>query len=106
MVELTKLLEYFELPIDPDLVKEAVEFSSFSNMKKMESQRKFKNKRIEPYDPHNLNSVKVRKGRVGGHKQDLSQEDLQWVNGRLNNSLNDKSKSMIGIQHFTPVYDD
>ena len=106
MFELTKLLEYFEIPIDSHMVKEAAEFASFGNMKKMESQRKFKNKRIEPYDPSNLNSVKVRKGRVGGHKQDLSQEDLQWVNGRLNNSLNDKSKSIIGIQHFTQIDDD
>lgn len=103
--ELTKLLEYFEIPIDLTLVDKAVEFSSFENMKRMETDRKFKNKRIEPYDTDNLDSVKVRKGKVGGYKQDLPKEDLQWINERMKNSLNDRAKSMLGIGHLTRTYD-
>jgi hypothetical protein len=49
-------------------------------MKKMEEMRHFLNKKLQPGDSEDEDSFKVRRGVVGGYREDLSLEDCQYIN--------------------------
>jgi hypothetical protein len=92
------LLRYEELHADPqgnlrsvldfigadhigdNIVEKAVEFASFSNMKKLEETRHFLSKKLQPGKSEDEDSYKVRRGVVGGYRDDLSLEDCQYIN--------------------------
>lgn len=63
------------LKIDDGILKKAIEFSSFKNMKKLEKNQFFSDKTLKPKDPNDNRTYKVRKGKVGGYKSSLSKED-------------------------------
>ena len=67
--------------IDDGIVQKAVEFASFSNMKKLEESRHFQSKKLQPGNAEDDDSFKVRRGVVGGYRDDLSPEDCQYING-------------------------
>lgn len=93
------LLRYEELHADPKgklgsvldfigadriadgIVQKAVEFASFSNMKKLEETRHFLSKKLQPGKSEDEDSYKVRRGVVGGYRDDLSLEDCRYING-------------------------
>ncbi|MHC5111973.1 MAG: sulfotransferase domain-containing protein [Planctomycetota bacterium] len=62
-----------------DVVRRAVDFASFDNMKSMESQGRFARKMMQPGDPGDAESFKVRKGKVGGYVEYLGDEDLAYI---------------------------
>ncbi len=65
--------------IDPHMLKEAVAFASFDNMKKMEADGYFQDARMRPADVSDEESFKVRKGIAGGYKAYLSEVDIQYI---------------------------
>jgi hypothetical protein len=72
--------------IDQEVLQEAVNFSSFENLRKMEADNYFASqsggddiKRLTPGDIHDPESFKVRKGKVGGYKEYLSREDIEYI---------------------------
>lgn len=76
-----KVLEFLNFDINKKvLAQQAVEFSQFENMKKMEANGQFKNKILQPGDPSDPNSFKVREGKVGGYVSHFSEEDLCRLN--------------------------
>ena len=66
--------------LDEEIVRNAVDFSRFDNMKRMERKRRFENARLQVRDEADPESNKVRKGKVGGHADYLSPEDLAHCN--------------------------
>jgi hypothetical protein len=66
--------------IDNGIVQKAVEFASFSNMKKLEESRHFQSKKLQPGKSEDDDSFKVRRGVVGGYRDDLSVDDCQYIN--------------------------
>ena len=62
-----------------DRISEAVQFGDFKNMKKMEASGSFNTTILSPTNPNNQNSYKVRKGKVGGYKDELSGTDVEFV---------------------------
>jgi hypothetical protein len=66
-------------PVDDELLDSSVEFASFDNMKAMESENRFDRKLLRPADPSDPESFKVRRGRVGGWVDYLSEEDARLV---------------------------
>jgi hypothetical protein len=66
--------------LDEEIVRNAVDFSRFDNMKRMERERRFENARLQVRDEADPESNKVRKGKVGGHADYLSPEDLAHCN--------------------------
>lgn len=66
-------------PIDPELVDQSIEFASFDSMKSMESEDRFDRKMLQPGDPSDPESFKVRRGKVGGFVDYLSPDDTRFI---------------------------
>jgi hypothetical protein len=82
--ELARALDFMGFaPHDPALVKEAVEFARFENMKRMEKNNVFDHHKLRAVDPSDPDSYKVREGKVGGHVKHLEGGDLAYVNAAL-----------------------
>jgi alcohol sulfotransferase len=67
---LTQLAAFIGAPADDAQIRDAVEFSSYENMKKMEEKKTFwlSGGRMVPKDRSNPNSYKVRRAKVGGYR--------------------------------------
>jgi hypothetical protein len=76
--------------VTPEIVSRAIEFGSFNNMKSMEKSGEY-NWRLSSPDLNDNESYKVRKGKVGGYAEYLSQEDIEYI---------DRSISESGISFF------
>jgi len=64
---------------DMPIFEEALEFSRFENMQKLEAAGVFDSKILHPGDAHDPESFKVRRGKVGGYREYLSAEDLEYA---------------------------
>jgi sulfotransferase family protein len=62
---------------DMSIFQEALEFSRFDNMQKLEAAGAFDSKILRPGDVRDPESFKVRRGKVGGYREYLSAEDQQ-----------------------------
>jgi hypothetical protein len=69
--------------IDESILRHSLQFSSFENMKRMESARQFRNKILSPGNVQDLDSYKTRRGIVGGFKDYLGPEDVRYMNDTL-----------------------
>ena len=58
----------------------AITFASFDSMRELEKKDFFKDNRLRAKDANDPNTFKVRKGTVGGFREELSDSDLQYVN--------------------------
>src|SRR5437764_9057269 len=68
-----------EASADPNIFQEALEFSRFENMQKLEAAGAFDSNILHPGDVRDPESFKVRRGKVGGYKEYLSVEDQQYA---------------------------
>jgi len=62
-----------------NIFQEALEFSSFENMQKLEAARAFDSNILHPGDVRDPESFKVRRGKVGGYREYLSAGDQQFA---------------------------
>lgn len=62
---------------DANIFQEALEFSKFENMQKLEAAGAFDSNILHPGDVRDPESFKVRRGKVGGYSEYLSAEDQQ-----------------------------
>lgn len=82
----TEILKHIEFSVmDEKLAMEAIEFSRFENMKKMEAKNKFGSKILRPGDPDDPDSYKVRKGEVGGYRNYFDDSELHDLDKSLAN---------------------
>ncbi|PYL13889.1 MAG: hypothetical protein DMF43_03525 [Verrucomicrobia bacterium] len=58
---------------------EALDFSRFENMQKLEATGAFDSKILQPGDVRDPESFKVRRGKVGGYREYLSAEDQKYA---------------------------
>ena len=93
--ELTKILKFLDISVNDELVKMAVEFATFNNMRDMEERGRFESSRLVPGDKADTESYKVRKGIVGGYFDYLSQEDIDYLNKIINTELS----HVFGYRH-------
>jgi len=88
------LLKFLNVKIDEKLVKEAVEYSSFNNMRAMEEKGisiKYKSTGLNIFatgDKNNPNAFHVRRGKVGGYREMLKQTDIAKYEKRIAIELN------------------
>jgi hypothetical protein len=66
-----------------DLVREAVAFADFENMKKMEANNEFGTTILRARDVSDPDSFKVREGKVGGFAKHFNPEDIEYLNRAL-----------------------
>src|SRR6266536_2800228 len=64
---------------DMTMFQEALEFSRFENMQKLEAAGAFDSKILRPGDVRDPESFKVRRGKVGGYREYLSVEDQKYA---------------------------
>jgi alcohol sulfotransferase len=71
-------------------IEEAIEFSSYENMKKMEQSGTFwlSGGRLVPRDKDNPDSYKVRRAKVGGYKDYFSDKEVQTIDEIVKSQLN------------------
>ena len=68
---------------DPSIFQQALEFSRFENMQKLEAAGAFDSNILHPGDVRDPESFKVRRGKVGGYREYLSAEDQQFAEAAL-----------------------
>jgi len=64
--------------IPQKVLEDAIDFASFDSMKEMERNNSLKNKKLRPGDVNDPESFKVRKGKIGGYREYLNEEDIAY----------------------------
>ena len=81
--ELRRIFNFMELDIEDHYLHEAVNYGSFDNMRKLEVQQEIKDYRMLPGNLNDPNSFRTRKGKIGSHKEELSIEDIGYINQEM-----------------------
>jgi hypothetical protein len=87
---LGQILEFMGFEIDSDALQYAVEASSFKEMKRMELQGSLKEPWMKPGAKNLENSLKVRRGKIGGFKEKMSEEDIEYLDDVIRNKLSSR----------------
>lgn len=85
-----RLLDFMGVPVISGVLESAVKESSFEKMKRMELKGSFKEPWMKPGSKNTNHSVKIRKGKVGGFRQELSIEDIEFLNDVIRRELSTK----------------
>ena len=86
---LRALLEFMDTPGTDAEIREAIEFSSYENMKKMEQKKTFwlSGGRMVPKDRDNPNTSKVRRAKVGGYRDYFDDDQVARIEALVNSTL-------------------
>ncbi len=82
-----EILNFCDIPVTPSFIEKAVVESSFEKMKQVEVQQKKQEPWLRPGSENFGKSMKTRKGKVGGYEEELSTEDIQFLNEIINTNL-------------------
>jgi alcohol sulfotransferase len=87
--ELRKLLDFMHVGASDAHVDAAVDYSSYENMKKMESKQQFRlaGGRMMPRDKDNPDSYKVRRAKVGGYRDYFTDDEVAAIDAQLADTL-------------------
>lgn len=85
--ELKKVTDFFLIPTTSRIIKEAVQFGTIENMRKIEEHDLFEDNRLRAKNPNDQESYKVRKGKAGGYKEYLSKQDIDYLNEKIKLNL-------------------
>lgn len=77
------LIDFLGFAVDQDLLLRSIEFASFDNMKRMEREGKFESGILQPGDPRDAESFKVRRGVIGGYRDYMGEIEIQYVERAL-----------------------
>jgi len=86
---LEKLATFMGTPASATDIQDAVEFSSYENMKKMEAKKTFwlGGGRMKPRDRSNPDSFKVRRAKVGGYRDYFDDEQVVQIEAVMAETL-------------------
>lgn len=88
--QLRRLLDFLEVrDVSEEIIREAVEFAHFENMRRMEQKAAFDSSRLRPGDAGDRESYKVRRGKVGGYVDYLADADIARLDERIITQLDD-----------------
>jgi len=86
--QLRRVLDFVGLSAVSDaVVKEAVEYASFRNMQKIESGEEVKSFKLKAGDVNDPDSYKVRRGKVGGYRDELTPAQIVQLERKMAASL-------------------
>lgn len=88
------VLEFMGIPVDEHKLAQAVGLSSFAAMKEMETRTKVPGVNFN-FSPDDAESARMRKGRVGGYRDYLDEEDVAYVRAYCDENLTSKSKRLL-----------
>ncbi len=81
--ELGRVMQFLGLDTSPKVLARAVAFAEFSNMKKLEQAQVLGDRVLQPTNPHDPESYKVRRGQIGGYRDYLSLDDIAYLERAL-----------------------
>lgn len=82
--QLRRVLDFMGLGQITDAeVKEAVEYASFHNMRKIEAGEEVKSFKLKAGDVNDPNSFKVRRGKVGGYRDELTPAQIAGLERKM-----------------------
>ena len=87
--QLHRLLDFMQVAAGEEHIAAAVDYSSYENMKKMESRQQFRlaGGRMMPRDRDNPDSYKVRRAKVGGYRDYFTDEEVAAIDARVKSEL-------------------
>lgn len=97
-----KAARWIGLSPEPNDIKRAITFASFDNMRRMEETGAFGSQRMAPGNRQDPESFKTRRGKVGGYRDYLSEEDIAYldeVEARLGNPFIEAHASAMRAKH-------
>ncbi len=86
---LQRLMTFIGTPASDEQIKDAVDYASYENMKKMEQQKTFwlSGGRMVPRDRNNPDSYKVRRAKVGGYLDYFDDQQVEAIEKLMETSL-------------------
>lgn len=81
--ELRRVLSFIGIHVENRLVKAGAVAASFERMQELEHSDALGAGRLRPSDPSDPNSFKVRRGEVGGFRDELSASDVEYVDTEM-----------------------
>lgn len=86
---LSQVARFLDIPADAARIQEAVDYSSFENMKKKEADNSFRmsGARMAPGDKSNPDSYKTRRAKVGGYRDYFEDEQIEAIDTLVTSSL-------------------
>lgn len=84
------LLQFMALPIEPECMEIAIQESSFKKMKQMETNGILREPWMKPGPKNSKDSMKIRKGRIGSYREELSKGDIELINSIIHKDLSPK----------------
>ncbi len=86
--EMAKIIDFLEIGKIPDkIMSEAINYASFTNMRKLEESDNFNHFILKAGDKNEPESYKTRRGKVGGFVDYLSQTDIDYINQKIKAEL-------------------
>lgn len=85
-----ELFKFLGIPYDAKVISTAVEESSFEKMKRMESNGSLEEPWMKPGSKNSQHSMKIRRGKVGGFREELSEEDIEFLARIIRKNLSQK----------------
>ncbi|MGB5200548.1 MAG: sulfotransferase domain-containing protein [Sedimenticolaceae bacterium] len=84
---LKKITDFIGQPFDDEVLREAVEFGSFENLRKLEASGFFKYGGMARRKHAGPETMKVRRGKAGGYREDFSPEQLREIDRLVSSRL-------------------
>ena len=86
--ELKKIIKFLNIDnVSEKHIGRSIEFASFKNMLKMEKTNYFKTESVKPINRDDRESYKVRQGKVDGYLDYLSEEEVAYLDKKINEKL-------------------
>ncbi len=89
--ELKRITDFIGTPGTDEQIKEAVNYASYENMKKLEEKKVFwlNGGRLLPKDRNNPDSYKVRRAKVGGYRDYFSDPEIAQIDAMIEQQLSE-----------------
>ena len=88
--EITKIVNFFNLEINENLIKNCIKDCSFENLQKEE---------MKMLNSPDKRSMKFRSGVSGNFKYELNNEDIKKINDKIKNKLNNNFKKILNLEN-------
>jgi hypothetical protein len=89
--EIRKILDFLNVAdVSKTTIKEAIDFASFGNMRKIELSGSANNDKLVTNNPKNETTFKTRSGKVGGYKQHFTDIELEKIETLISESLSNE----------------
>ncbi|HEX7871585.1 MAG TPA: sulfotransferase domain-containing protein [Sphingobium sp.] len=92
VMEMGRMLRFMGLPVDHDALDRAVAASRFDAMRKLEQQDGIPG---HDYDRADEQSLRMRKGKVGGYAEHLKGDDALYILDQCNNRLTPQARDLL-----------